>query len=497
MRLLRRPAPGQSRLRILAAAAGSIAALAVGLLLLVTTGGTGSRSARSAVAAQRGALVSARRQATISAGRGATISTGRGATITAGRQATVSGSCRGQSTEVEQAVDPGLHYVYETWIGCGGIGFARSTNGGSSFQRPIHLSHVLGFDGFTDDPAIAVSPSGAVYVSFIAQRGASSFPVIATSLDDGVSFARSVSLRPPRNRNFGDRSFLAAGPGATVYLTWDYGRREASVDDLCAQDGTCSFTAGELNIVLQRSTDGARTFGPIRHVSPGFPIGGADSGPILLEPDGRVDVLYQAYNITDRATARLGRGHTYFTYSTDHGESWSAPVQVGGAAGSMSTAEWWIDGNFAIDGAGNLFATWDTQAPAGAKPAADTGWLSYSTDHGRRWSTPAQVTPDHRNVPHIVEVTSVAPSVACVAWLSKSDRRGYAMYVRLFKIGRGWLTPAIRVSSGFGAAAVSPGDTFGISSISPTKLLIAFGSATAPEPSRSRIFAVPVSVRVP
>src|SRR5580658_9445879 len=42
----------------------------------------------------------------------------------------ISQGCNG-SAEVEQAVDPTQSkYVYEAWIGCGGIGFARSTDGG-------------------------------------------------------------------------------------------------------------------------------------------------------------------------------------------------------------------------------------------------------------------------------------------------------------------------------------------------------------------------------
>jgi hypothetical protein len=38
----------------------------------------------------------------------------------------VSASCSGQNAEVEQAVDTTLGFVYETWLGCKGIAFARS-----------------------------------------------------------------------------------------------------------------------------------------------------------------------------------------------------------------------------------------------------------------------------------------------------------------------------------------------------------------------------------
>ena len=46
----------------------------------------------------------------------------------------ISRGCRGQNAEAEQAVDG--RYVYVAWIGCDGIGFARSANDGRSFGRP-------------------------------------------------------------------------------------------------------------------------------------------------------------------------------------------------------------------------------------------------------------------------------------------------------------------------------------------------------------------------
>src|SRR5215831_13336184 len=71
----------------------------------------------------------------------------------------VSSACPGQNAEVEQAVAP-PHYVYEAWIGCGGEGFARSTDGGLHFSKPITLPHSRSSKTtFTDDPAIAVAPN--------------------------------------------------------------------------------------------------------------------------------------------------------------------------------------------------------------------------------------------------------------------------------------------------------------------------------------------------
>ena len=66
----------------------------------------------------------------------------------------ISQGCGG-GAEVEQAVDlTQSKYVYESWIGCQGIGFARSTNGGVGFSAPITMPQSSG----SWDPSIAVGP---------------------------------------------------------------------------------------------------------------------------------------------------------------------------------------------------------------------------------------------------------------------------------------------------------------------------------------------------
>src|ERR1700732_996174 len=54
----------------------------------------------------------------------------------------ISRGCPGQNAEAEQAVDG--RYVYVAWIGCNGIGFARSANGGRSFGRPVTVPGSVG-----------------------------------------------------------------------------------------------------------------------------------------------------------------------------------------------------------------------------------------------------------------------------------------------------------------------------------------------------------------
>ena len=73
--------------------------------------------------------------------------------------------CRGASAEVQTATGA-PRYVYDLWIGCGGIGFARSTDGGLHFGPSMTAP---GSAGASWDPAIAVGLGGTVYISFISR----------------------------------------------------------------------------------------------------------------------------------------------------------------------------------------------------------------------------------------------------------------------------------------------------------------------------------------
>jgi hypothetical protein len=413
---------------------------------------------------------------------------GAGAPYTVGPVSDVS-VCNGQNAEVEQAVDTTLGNVYEAWMGCRGIAFARSTDGGRTFETPISLPDTTGSNYNSWDPAVAVAPDGTVYAVFMLTKGAQWYPVVDVSFDHGKTFTQTTELVPPDPKNWGDRPFIAGGAGGTVYVTWDYGPDRSTVTYLCDPTGSCGFATGQLNVVMQRSTDHGKTFGSMTYVSPGFPASGGDSAPMVIEPSGRIDVLYQGYHITDTTTYAMDPGYEYFTASSDGGATWSAPVQLGPNNGTMSLAEWWIDGDIAMDAGGNLYAVWDTQGSGN-----DVGWLSYSTDHGADWSAPVHVPPDQLQVPHVMEVSGGGSGTAYVSFFSSADPRGYADYLRTFSITRGWLSEPVRVSPEFGDTAVWPGDTFGISTLSPGHVVLSWGSATPATAKKSEIWAAPVAV---
>jgi hypothetical protein len=394
----------------------------------------------------------------------------------------VSHACRGQNAEVELAT--WHRYVYVDWMGCNNsIGFSRSADGGRTWSAPVVMS---GSRGGSWDPALAVSPDGVLYVSFMNASKTYAYPVVDTSFDFGQAFTEHI-VQPPDQDNWGDRDFIAAGPDGVVYLTWDYGPDASLLQYICAANGSCAFANGDLNVVLQKSADFGRTWGPMVHISPGFPASGGDSAPMVVEPDGRIDMSYQGYNIYNLKTYAMSPAYTFFTSSTDGGHRWSVPVQVGPSAGTMSLGEWWIDGAISSDAAGNLYITWDTQGIN-----SDIGWLSYSTDHGRTWSAPIRVTPDNDNATHIVQSAGGSPGVVYVGWLADNSPGGYALYLRTFSITRGWLSGPQRISARYGNPGIWPGDTFGIST-GTGRLQLSWGGAVGGSPD-SEIFAAPVTV---
>lgn len=385
-------------------------------------------------------------------------------------------TCGGYNAEVVQATAK-PHYVYEAWIGCGGEGFARSTDGGLHFSKPIMLPHSASSNStFTDDPALAVAPDGTVYVSWIRYTKKHAYPQVATSFDHGATFPQVRSLVPRKLGNWADRDFIAAGRDGRVYLTWDYGPSIAAVKLVCAPTGSCAYKNVDATAVVQKSTNSGKTWGPITTMQPGFPAGGGYDASVLVQPNGRVDALIWGHHLNP-TTFLVHPGHEFFT-SSFGGHTWSPLKEVGASVGSIAIPTWWIDGNLSMDQGGNLYATWDTQTARG-----DIGWLSFSRDHGQTWSAPLRVTPDKDNAIHNVEVVGTSAGRAVVAWQSDNSPKGYATYLRPFSITGGWQAPVLRVSPKFGNVQDWPGDTFGLSALSPQRVVLSWGSAVGGSPN--------------
>jgi hypothetical protein len=93
-----------------------------------------------------------------------------------------------------------------------------------------------------------------------------------------------------------------------------------------------------------------------------------------------------------------------------------------------------------------------------------------------------------------MEVIGGPAGTAYVGWVSDDNPAGYAAYLRLFSIASGWLSPPAQISTQYGGPSVAPGDTFGLSALSPTQLVLSWGSAVPPHRWYESVFAAPVTV---
>ncbi|MGI9006031.1 MAG: hypothetical protein ACR2FU_07505, partial [Streptosporangiaceae bacterium] len=384
----------------------------------------------------------------------------------------VSRGCAGSNSEPISAA-AGPAYVYVVWIGCGGIGFARSADGGAHFGKATLVpGSRSGTTRSTWDPSVAVARDGTLYVAYMLGTGTHSTPVVDVSTDHGATFPRVHQVAPDVTGNFGDRDFIAVGPSGKLFMTWDYGPDSGKVKIACAKHGSCYFTTGDLNAVIQSSSDGGRSWSKIIPLAPGFPRNGGISAPVLVQPDGRVDVLFWGHRIGRPPGDKLHAGHEFFTSSAG-GRTWSRhPLELFPGKGAISLPTWWIDGNLSTDPAGTLYATWDTQSAAG-----DVAWMTWSANHGKSWSAPVRVAGSPQHAMHLVQSAGTGRGVADIAWQTSASPKGYATYVRPFSIRTGWLGPAIRVSPRFGNPAAWPGDTLGFAHLRGRGLSVAWGSA--------------------
>lgn len=391
----------------------------------------------------------------------------------------ISGACAGQNAEVVEAT--ASPYVYQAWIGCGGIGYVRSTDSGATYSAAVEVPG----SGGGWDPSLAVGPTGTVYVAFMLSSGGFSYPVVEASFDQGATFTQSTSLIPSTSGNYGDREFIAVAPDGTIYVTWDYGPDASNVQLTCSSGGSCAFSNGELNAVIQKSTDGGHTFGPFTPIGPGYPMMGGDMAPLLVDPAGNVDSVYLGHQ-TDPGTYLLHPGFENFTRSIDGGVTWTTQ-QLHPEVGSVDIHSWWIDGSIAIDAGGTLYITWDTQTDAG-----DIGYVSYSTDAGTTWSTPVRVTPDTDTAPHIVQVVGGPAGTAYVAWQTNAPVQGWATYLQTFTTAGGLIGSPAQISTAYGTSSVWPGDTFGLATLPSNQIALSWGSANNGS-STSEIYAAVVN----
>ncbi|MFM0006827.1 sialidase family protein [Paraburkholderia dipogonis] len=252
----------------------------------------------------------------------------------------------------------------------GDILFARSTDGGASFSAPINLSNSRGGDGkgrldrdtwSNGSLDLAMAPDGALLAAWTEYDG---MLWLARSTDGGASFSRPVHVagdgkRPARGPS------LATGPGQTVYLAWTVGAdRSADISVAQSDDGGQTFgrphvvgaspghadaprlaagRTGTLHLVYAESEDGPSGRYYVRYAQSIAGVGKFGIPQVISQPQrhagngaaypavavDRQGTLHVAWELFQGASTRpLG---LEFTVSRDDGHSFLPPQLVPGS----------------------------------------------------------------------------------------------------------------------------------------------------------------------
>ncbi|PRX49342.1 sialidase-1 [Prauserella shujinwangii] len=165
--------------------------------------------------------------------------------------------------------------------------------------------------------------------------------------------------------------------------------------------------AGDIDLVLKRSTDGGRTWSAPRVVIEGHGDTKGNPTPILVPETGRIVLLSTMECVRDADCGRVPR----VQHSDDHGRSWTAPRVLTGELGFDRAPGWLATGpahGIALrrgPHAGRLVA--GVNYSIGGR---HTGALIYSDDQGRTWhrgatdtSSTSAILPQELNLVELVD----------------------------------------------------------------------------------------------
>ncbi|MGW1913104.1 exo-alpha-sialidase [Streptomyces sp. NPDC002076] len=151
--------------------------------------------------------------------------------------------------------------------------------------------------------------------------------------------------------------------------------------------------AADIDIVLKRSTDGGRTWGPLQVVNEGAGDTHGNPAPIVDRETGRV-WLAETYNTgrTDSASCSVPCDRTpHLQYSDDDGRTWSVPRDLSPEILPADWNSWYATGP--AHGiqltrgryAGRLVFGVNTETWDGSRVTANHAALIVSDDHGGHW----------------------------------------------------------------------------------------------------------------
>ncbi|MBA3943492.1 MAG: exo-alpha-sialidase [Herpetosiphonaceae bacterium] len=257
--------------------------------------------------------------------------------------------------------------------GASNIGWATSTNGGTSWTHGF-LPGITIYQGGTydrvSDPAVSYDPKDNVWLAVSLALAGGTSPhgdavLVNRSTDGGLTWSNPVPVKPSPN-TFLDKTWIVCDTTSTSPF---YGHCYAEWDD---------NAAGNL-VHMSTSTDGGLSWSVQR--SPADNASGLGGQPVV-QPNGTVIVPFSANQSANKAFR-----------STDGGATWSRSVTISTVQSHsvvilrtppLPSAE--------IDGAGKVFVAWED---CRFRSSCSSNDIVYSSStNGVTWTAPSRVPID-------------------------------------------------------------------------------------------------------
>jgi hypothetical protein len=268
-----------------------------------------------------------------------------------------------------------VHVLWQEIVFSGGshggeIFFARSSDGGRSFDRPQNLSRTpagAGKGRLTRDRwdngslDLVRGPGGTIFAAWTEYEGALR---VTRSEDDGMTFQEPITLVERGGTEPARAPALAVGPSGTVHVAWTVGEDRGA------------------DIRVSRSDDGGRSFTTER--TPFASPHHADAPALAVDPGGRVHLVYG--EAPDGPFGSYRVRHAQWPEDGDPEDGSASrvfePTPGGYEAGGFPRVE--------VDGQGRVFVVWELFPDRRRRPLGLA--LTWSDDGGRSFH-PFRVVP--------------------------------------------------------------------------------------------------------
>jgi hypothetical protein len=309
-----------------------------------------------------------------------------------------------------------------TFGGARGLGAAVSHDGGQTWSATHpHFTSCAGGTPTNggdyqraSDPWVTFSPNGTAYfislsISFVGDASQTGSAVLVSKSTDGgdhwsepVTLVRNIGDADVAPFFFNDKESITADPFDSnyVYAVWDRLRKPGEAESASAEN---SF-AFRGDTLFARTTDGGKTWEPARTIYTRSKLTGTIGNEIVVLPDGTLvdifDFLQGSGNNTPGYDTKVMR-------STDHGATWSDPIEVAPSR-SVATTDpdtgrgvrtgcflplIAVDLNRGSPGYGSLYAVWcDSFGSTKTNGKVhSTIVFTQSKDGGLAWSSLARI----------------------------------------------------------------------------------------------------------